>query len=728
MSGTASYNAPDADYNLSGYHEYNAATGQGKVLLSPSGTATLTLTPINDTRYEVPETAILTVPTPPPGHTLGTSSATITIDDDDPQPRTVDVTATGDDAVAHEGGGERGRYTFTLAGGSLSSPLTLQYRIRNPNPPERGVVNDDDYSLPGSAVAGSGEHAGYTLRPITFEAGQTVVTVDLTPFGDSRIEGDETATAEVVPQAGSGTMYGSPGVAAGTAAAITIKDMPVVNSVTWTGVDPGDGANLTQDNPDDLGGGFRLFPDKNTPAGPVHDKANAEVKLDRAVAAGEAVTIYFKLFDVDDPTAFGGPLDPIDATGDPLTGAPAISFNGNDNREEALPPVRAVAVGPGHDTAWVEFTFPGKRAGNNYRVFATTDPNLVHAVELNYDVKNGLSGTNPFRRTSDRTVTDPKQASKTLTIWRRLYLEVDKMQAGTVAQNRYDGREVSAVTHDPATGVTTLELPRPADADFHGNQHFRGGLISVLNLGLHTVHKSVDNGPTLNTIDVTIVDANKQVHDGAVGKQFYLYDDDMGKVNTDEAAFDFKATLDDPNTSKLTAALKPAFFEPKFDFNTSDTLITFDRNLNPDDPLGDEMVKTMKADRQYGTELISDAYITAHLVSAFQGARTHDGDPSPADNPNVPPERRLGGTLAGEGGVWYMASLIYKETLRDAGGTAEHEAYTVVHEIGHLFERRDASEDFHLHTGVMAPGFAPGEPQYAPETLERIRSRNFASP
>ena len=43
----------------------------------------MTLTPVNDSRYEGPEAAVLTIPSAPPGHTLGTSSATITIIDDE---------------------------------------------------------------------------------------------------------------------------------------------------------------------------------------------------------------------------------------------------------------------------------------------------------------------------------------------------------------------------------------------------------------------------------------------------------------------------------------------------------------------------------------------------------------------------------------------------------------------------------------------------------------------
>jgi hypothetical protein len=48
MSGAARSASPDADYTLSGYATFDPATGAGTVMLSPMGTATVTLTSTND--------------------------------------------------------------------------------------------------------------------------------------------------------------------------------------------------------------------------------------------------------------------------------------------------------------------------------------------------------------------------------------------------------------------------------------------------------------------------------------------------------------------------------------------------------------------------------------------------------------------------------------------------------------------------------------------------------
>lgn len=233
MSGQAKWTGADADYNLSGYAEFDPATGKGKVQLSTSGSVALRVAPIQDSLYEGNESVTATLIGPPPsGHVIGSpSSATGTIIDDDPQPLTVSVAAV--EAEAKEAGPVRGRLKFTRSGGSgTSSSLSVNYRVRNPSPAEAGIANDTDYTIPGSASSGG----GYTTRTLTFNSGQTEVTVDVTPSDDVLPEGDETATFEVVPRAGGPYPYSPPAiVAGGSPATITIKDKPVVSMALTDG-------------------------------------------------------------------------------------------------------------------------------------------------------------------------------------------------------------------------------------------------------------------------------------------------------------------------------------------------------------------------------------------------------------------------------------------------------------------------------------------------------------
>jgi len=127
------------------------------------------------------------------------------------------------------------------------------------------------------------------------------------------------------------------------------------------------------------------------------------------------------------------------------------------------------------------------------------------------------------------------------------------------------------------------------------------------------------------------------------------------------------------------------------------------------------------SERRGSGSLISEVILTpfcSHLISAFQPRSTEDGDARQESN-------RLAEALGSSSGSYYMKALIYKEAHREAAGVSE--ATDVVHEIGHLFQL--AGEDFHNHAGVMAEPAAPGRTsRYAPETLERIRSRNFDTP
>lgn len=285
MSGTARFANPETDYTVSGnLYQYDPSTGAGKVNLQ-YGSAAITVTASNDSLYEGDETVTVTP--------AGGSGATATIIDNDPQPATVTVAAV--DAEAKEAGPERGRLKFTRSGGYLAGAMTAKYRVRNPNPPEVGVANANDYWLPGSGVAGMGADAGYMLHTVTFAANVTEVFVDLTPFADALPEGDETVTAEVVsdPTAGTG-YYGSTGyvgptgyTAAGSPATITIKDKPVVSVVA---TDPA---------------ASEVGPDTGT------------YRVSRALATAEALAVHFRypgngVFTATDVTS---PALTVDATG-----------------------------------------------------------------------------------------------------------------------------------------------------------------------------------------------------------------------------------------------------------------------------------------------------------------------------------------------------------------------------------------------------------------------------
>jgi len=154
MSGTAS--------NGSDY-----VTLPGTVII-PSGraTATLTVTPVNDSLLEGDETVLVSLASHPACNVGNPGSATVTLIDDELPA----VTVVASDATAHEAGPGTGRWTFTRTG-ATSNALVVYFDVGGT------AVSGADYApLGGGMVIPSGTNAG---------------TLILTPLNDSVRETDE---------------------------------------------------------------------------------------------------------------------------------------------------------------------------------------------------------------------------------------------------------------------------------------------------------------------------------------------------------------------------------------------------------------------------------------------------------------------------------------------------------------------------------------------------------
>jgi M6 family metalloprotease-like protein len=163
--------------------------------------ADLTLRPIDDSVYEGNKTAIFTILFGM-GYCIGSSSsATITIQDNEP---TVTVTAT--DSTATEAGPTTGTYRITRTGATTSS-LNVYFTM-------------------GGTAQNGGDYNTIT-SPVTIPAGRSYVDVTLTAIDDSVCEGNETAIFVISANAVYG--IGSPG-----SATITIQDNEPVVTVTAT--------------------------------------------------------------------------------------------------------------------------------------------------------------------------------------------------------------------------------------------------------------------------------------------------------------------------------------------------------------------------------------------------------------------------------------------------------------------------------------------------------------
>lgn len=180
-----------------------AAIATPLTLTIPDGqsSATLIVSPINDTTNEGTETVIETIASNA-SYTLGTpSSATITIADDD-RP-TVTITAT--DALASETSGNTATFTLTRTA-PTNTALTVSLTIAG------SATNTSDFTTVSTAV--------------NFISGDVSKTITITPLNDTAGEGDETV---VLSLASGSYIVGDSGFAQVT---IQDNDYPPVIGIT----------------------------------------------------------------------------------------------------------------------------------------------------------------------------------------------------------------------------------------------------------------------------------------------------------------------------------------------------------------------------------------------------------------------------------------------------------------------------------------------------------------
>ena len=183
MSGLANF-AVGVDYNLSGTASYNGGTGQGTVTLGISGTAVITLTPVNESVVEALESATLTLNAGTDYAIGAPSAATLNIADNDVATIAISNSGSPSEAPAN------GTYTISTLD-TLEVALTINFTMS-------GVAVSVDYALAGTASFAF-PNGSVTLGPGVAPS----ANVTLTPVNDAFVEGPETATMTVT----AGTQY-----------------------------------------------------------------------------------------------------------------------------------------------------------------------------------------------------------------------------------------------------------------------------------------------------------------------------------------------------------------------------------------------------------------------------------------------------------------------------------------------------------------------------------------
>jgi hypothetical protein len=465
-------------------------------------------------------------------------------------------------------------------------------------------------------------------------------------------------------------------------------------------------------------GEMRIFPDKKTYTDEHPDKRRlvfAVVEFtEEPEPPPEGTKMWFRLWDVDDPSANGPPID-TKPEGDP-------GMNGPDNSDESW---AMAGVAQQNGMILVEVgtirrfdrldvcdkklckvaVRVGMRPGDNWRFCAAKEEDETALRDM---TQNQADLWQPPPRVAE---------SAMLTTWRKLHLELDSIVSGPDLDNPILCAIVAATWNTPHAGETQCEVGvfKPND-----DGRYEGGTMTVSDGGTYNVIDHWD----ATEYDRVVVAENATAD---VGKQGSVADDDVSPLPR-------KA-----DWSLLATKLAPAYVDvkeiPEEEVpGISDMDNLFIANL-PHGPSHIAALTTPARDVETSAD-----YWAMQVMSFHQGAPEVDDDPDALYHWHSMTDYKMGDPTGTHGETirpapeWYdNVSAIYLETIRDfaafvnwarsvgypapvvtAQGT---EQITIVHEIGWAFGCGD------YDGGVMNQGiFQPSE-VFTPISIYKIRSR-----
>lgn len=183
VSGTSVFNT---DYSQTGAASYTNTNGS-IIFNIGAETATLTLSPVDDTVAEYDETIGLTLASNA-NYLISTLGAvTSTILNDDVPTNLTSITFTLNTSAVAENASPNLIYTFTRTGGNLTNPLTVNFSV------DGTAILNTDYTVLGSSSFSA------TTGSVTFAANSTTASITIDPRGDTTVEDHETVGLTLLP-------------------------------------------------------------------------------------------------------------------------------------------------------------------------------------------------------------------------------------------------------------------------------------------------------------------------------------------------------------------------------------------------------------------------------------------------------------------------------------------------------------------------------------------------
>lgn len=502
--------------------------------------------------------------------------------------------------------------------------------------------------------------------------------------------------------------------------------------------------NKIDDNPNE-GGGKRYYPGKRLPT---EAEPRNVVTLKVSVPGLAGKKIKLKAFDVDDPTKDVVPFleeDDVDLNGsagnDNFTDYLSTPITGQFVYNSASSPTAIVTLGADGE-AEIDFQV-GMQPGNNYRVVA-----VIKDIEGNFDQLqvNNATTTDTFVSSDNEPIpgfTGAGTASPMLTVWRKLHIEQDSMEAIATSGNEKNFVEgtifsVDDVDLDPGVG-TVVDLGFVLE-DYQNDEFEKGRFVVSGKPEYDTdgfpyyevisfTHGHVPFHPNDSGAHATVT-INRSLNISEVGGGVTLYDDDeRGLPSSHQPLLPRYDLINDMVKSKYEPAYITVVDVDTLGLNHSKT-VSFKRNMTTATGAWPFLFynETVADDSEDLANYSDDKDFWNLLVTAcFQASDSEDEDPG-AEN------AALEGEFIPEGDSPPHVVIFLEGVREDLNQNLNsrlpaniehgqniflpHLSEVVAHEIGHAPENDDGIED-HDERGLMGDGIEGSE--FSGTSVKRFR-------
>ena len=473
----------------------------------------------------------------------------------------------------------------------------------------------------------------------------------------------------------------------------------------------------------------RVFPGKRIQSvGKTQDLLRNKVSLNVTLSVKPIypLKVYFKSFDVDDPTLESSSIDEMDDESQAEDNIGFIVKNGGQLKSgylEGQDKDGILKVDFIESTEQLTFEV-SLQPGDNFRVIGAFDKEFLKTME-NDDSKLNTSPSEARRHNDKQRIVHPKvleankdeienaeirlskhYASNVLSVWRFAYAEVDKM--GPIGKDIMFSKIVSYELNNPKPGQTKIfiedniidklqedEITIPTMSNEPGSTHKHVGIINAFEGGQFKIqgktykilqNSAYESGLISSGADYVVIDGMLAGLDGFEGKVCGLKFDDEEKWG-----FIRGEPMPDLNPDKcvLERIFRKTYMALDFETLNTDVLnpnkeTKFIRNTNADD------FEILKSNYLFDNKNLATnpEFWCFYINTCYAGATAEDGDPITEETiTGIADDEKLGINIFMEGLLefnklsWTNRDK-YLCTVRDVGSG---KGDVIAHEIAHLF-------------------------------------------